>query len=151
MAKDQEPMSATLRAVLAVVLFGITVAGISWTASGNNSAQAGVVNLNSRRITTTESRITTTEKGLVVVKEDLVEFKEETVERFTTNEKSQIRVEFNQAALLKGQEAIRQQRKEDAKLSREQRKEDTRAIQSVSDAVVGLKAYLESIESITNQ
>ena len=146
------PMTATI--MLVVVIAGALVV---WKDRG--SAEATAAATHNSIVTSHEGRITTMEFGVVTVVKDLSDFKEATVARFNTNEKAAIRIEGSQKALLRGQRAMAEQRKEDIAINREQRKEDIKVsreqrninaqiMREMKKNISDLNAYLKSIETI---
>ena len=146
--KKEHTVVGLNRSTIATIMLVVGVAGALavWKDRGGAEAKAAV--LHDVRVDGHESRLINVETAVVKVKENHNEFKEETLQRFNTNEKATLRVELNQVALLKGQTAAEIRRKEDANLAREQRKEDTKAIQRLAETVAASTAYLKTIETI---
>ena len=133
MAKEEPTKSEVpmwIKVAIGVALFGLTIYGISQSSGKEAGAHVEIVNSH-------EKRITTVEYGLTKV-----------VDRVTSTEKMQISLQKDQQSLLDGQREIKEQNKLDAQIGREQRKDDVQAIRSLEKAVVGLDAYLKSIETI---
>ncbi len=160
MAKEQEHTTIGVNkpTMLMIVLVLSVIAGAAfWKDRGGTEAKADTTH--AFVVESNTGRITETEKGLAIVRTDLTTFKEDTKERFSTAELTQLSIQKDQQALLKGQEAIQRQRTEDNKLWREQRKEDAKLLrdQRAEDikyradqqkTISELNAYLRTIEKI---
>jgi len=120
MAKEQEQgLSMLVKAVIGVVLFGITVWGISWAASSGSSATAGTIMTNQTRIMEVESDVKELDK------------------RLDSSEKMQISLAKDQQAILSGQQEMKAQQ---SKFS------DMMMSKIESDAEI--KAWIKSIDKV---
>lgn len=119
MANEQQNVPLLFKVVIGVVLFGITVWGISWAASSSNAAHAGLVNSHESRLSDVESEVKNLDK------------------RMDSTEKMQISLAKDQQSILRGQQEIKAQQ---IKFS------DMMIKKIESDAEI--KAWIKSIDKV---
>jgi len=119
MAEKQEPVSALVKVITGVILFGITVAGIAWTGGGSKSTEIGLIQSHEKRITSNTGDIKELDK------------------RQDSAEKMQVAIQRDQQAILYNQSRFEGQL---IKLSDNQ-------LQGIK-VTAELTAYLKSIENI---
>jgi hypothetical protein len=116
---EEDKLSPLVKVVTGVILFGITIGTIAWSASGSNSAQAGLIVSHDKRIADAEGEIKSLDK------------------RLDNTEKMQISLAKDQEALLHGQREMKEQQMKFADLQIQQIK-----------ANAELHAYIKTIEVI---
>lgn len=116
---DNQDIPMWMRAVIGVVVFGITVGGVTWAASQGSANHSFIVESHEKRITKVESEV-----------DDLDG-------RLDNTEKMQIGIIKDQAAILRGQQKTEDKLDEFSALFIEQIKANAEVMQ-----------YMKSIENI---
>jgi hypothetical protein len=129
-----------------VLVIGVLAAMAFWFDRGGTEATAAT--LHNTKVDGHESRIFGVERDVAKVTEGLNAFKEVVTERFHNTEMMQQSLQKDQEALIKGQDEIKKQNALDAELAREQRKEDTKAIQKLAEVVATGNAYFHSLDNV---
>ena len=119
MEKQEQSVPMLIKLVIGVVLFGITVWGISWAASSSNSAHAGLVGSHEKRLLDVEGEVKSLDK------------------RLDNTEKMQISLAKDQSAILTGQQEMKAQQSKFKDMMIEKIKSDAE-----------IKAWIKSIDKV---